>query len=67
MQQGSHHIELKVYKHEATVDGKKVKLTEAPTYIQGKTYVPLRFVAQSLGANVGWDDKEQVVTIKYSN
>lgn len=66
VQQGSHHIELKVYKHEATVNGKNVKLTEAPTYIQGKTYVPLRFVAQSLGANVAWDDKEQIVTIKYS-
>lgn len=66
VQQGNKRIKLKVYSHDATVDGKKVKLTEAPTYIDGKTYVPLRFVAQALGADVAWNAKEQVVAIKYS-
>jgi len=55
----------------ATKDTKKIRLTigsktayindfpltmaVAPALINGKTYVPLRFVAESLGAEVSWD------------
>lgn len=63
--QGKHQIELKVYSHSATIDGKTVQMTEAPTYIEGKTYVPLRFIAQSLGANVGWDGEKLLADINY--
>jgi hypothetical protein len=63
--QGKHQIELKVYSHSATIDGKTVQMTEAPTYIEGKTYVPLRFIAQSLGANVAWDGEQLLADINY--
>lgn len=66
IKQGKKIMQLKIYSHDAILDGKRMKLTEAPIYIDGKTYVPLRFVAQSLGAGVAWDAKEQVANIKYS-
>lgn len=65
IQQGNNHIQMQVYSYDATVNGKKVKLTKSPIYIDGKTYVPLRFVAQSLGAKVTWNEKEQIVSIQY--
>lgn len=64
--QGKHHIELKVYSHSAIIDGKTAQMTEAPTYIEGKTYVPLRFIAQSLGANVAWDGEQLLADINYN-
>lgn len=39
----------------ATVNGKNVKI-DAPAFIEnGRTMVPLRFIAESTGANVKWD------------
>lgn len=30
----------------------------------GRTYVPLRFVAESLGADVAWDGRTNIITIQ---
>lgn len=30
---------------------------------EGRTYVPLRFIAQAIGYNVGWDDATKTVTL----
>ena len=38
-------------------------LAEAPRVITGSTLVPLRFVSEALGANVGWDNATRVVSI----
>lgn len=41
------------------------KLTDAPTILyQGTAYVPIRFVAQELGADVKWDGQNKKVIIK---
>ncbi|TVY06862.1 stalk domain-containing protein [Paenibacillus cremeus] len=40
---------------EAVVNGKPVKLQQAPVIVDGHIYVPLRFVAETLGATVAWD------------
>lgn len=38
--------------------------TDAASFLQNDyTYVPVRFAAQSLGANVGWDEENQTVII----
>lgn len=52
-------------KTEATVDGKAVKLPGAPFVLKGTStnYLPLRFVADSLGAQVVWNNKEKRVTV----
>ncbi|MNP10837.1 hypothetical protein D3C76_1030000 [compost metagenome] len=39
----------------ATVDGKSVTLDTAAKAIEGRTYVPLRFVSENLGEKVTWD------------
>ena len=54
------------------VDGKEIKMTVgktlekygvAPVIIDGRTFVPVRFVADELGATVAWDDATKTVTI----
>ena len=39
----------------AEVNGKAVTLDVAPTIREGRIYIPLRFVAETLGAQVTWD------------
>ena len=47
----------------ATVDGTPVRMQGPAVSIDGATYVPLRFVADSLGANASYDAKGQRVEI----
>jgi hypothetical protein len=41
----------------ALVNGKSIALQTAPTIVDGHIYVPLRFIAETLGATVGWDQQ----------
>jgi len=36
----------------------------APEIINARTFVPVRFIAEAFGANVGWDPATKTVTIK---
>jgi hypothetical protein len=45
------------------VDGKQVISDVAPQIIQSRTMVPIRFVAEALGATVEWVAEERMVTI----
>lgn len=48
----------------AQVAGKEVPL-ETPPFIDGeRTYVPLRFVSEALGAVVSWDHEQQLATVR---
>jgi len=49
----------------ASVNGKKVTLDVAPQIINGYTYVPLRFISESLNASVEWDGTTKTITIIY--
>lgn len=56
-------IEIFIGQPFATVNGKPVQL-DAPAYIaNGRTYLPLRFVAENLGATVEWNAVDSSVTI----
>ncbi|WP_458406845.1 copper amine oxidase N-terminal domain-containing protein, partial [Anaerotignum sp.] len=56
-------IEIFIGQPFATVNGEPVKL-DAPAYIANdRTYLPLRFVAENLGATVVWNDTDNTVTI----
>jgi len=48
------------------VNGKLVILDSVPIVRNDRTLLPIRFVAEALGAQVGWDDAQQKVTIKDS-
>lgn len=56
-------IELFINKNYAIVNGKTVKLDAAPFIMKGNTMVPVRFVSETLGAKVDWDQKTSTVII----
>ncbi len=41
----------------------KIVLDSAPVIVDNRTLVPLRFIAESLGCDVGWDQKNQTAII----
>ncbi|WP_430734263.1 copper amine oxidase N-terminal domain-containing protein [Fodinisporobacter ferrooxydans] len=47
----------------AAVNGKSVSLDAAPQIFNGSTYIPLRFVAESLGKSVTWDAANDAVEL----
>ena len=58
------------------IDGKEIKMTigvilekygVAPMIINDRTYVPIRFVADELGAEVQWNEETKTVTIIKDN
>ena len=56
-------ITIKVGKEKATVNGKEIAL-DSPSFIENdRTYLPLRFVSENLGATVEWNEAEQKVTV----
>lgn len=59
-------MQLKIGSNEAIVNGKTVKLDAPGTLVNGSTMVPARFVAETLGGNVGWDDATKTVKITTS-
>lgn len=46
-----------------TLNGEKIEFDVQPCLINDRTMVPIRFVAESLKAVVGWDDPTQTVTM----
>ncbi|MBY6275534.1 copper amine oxidase N-terminal domain-containing protein [Symbiobacterium thermophilum] len=60
---GARVIRLAVGRPEAIVDGTVVALDVAPVNVDGRVMVPLRFVAEQMGAAVEWDPQNRVVTV----
>lgn len=63
---GSTTVSLRIGSTQATVSGQPQTLDVAPFIVGASTYVPLRFIAQSLGSNVGYDASTRVVAIQMS-
>ena len=45
------------------VDGSYIRLDVAPEVVKGRTMLPIRAVAEALGAKVGWDKNTRQVTL----
>ncbi|RIX52060.1 copper amine oxidase N-terminal domain-containing protein [Paenibacillus nanensis] len=56
-------VTLRLNDTTAVVSGKTVALDVAATKMEGRTFVPARFVAESFGADVTWDNSRQQVII----
>ncbi len=56
-------ISLKIGDNFVTVDGKKVQMDTTATIVDGRTYVPLKFITEALGYEVGWDAKTRTANI----
>ena len=57
-------IKLQINSADAQVGGKDVKLDVPARLIDGSTYVPVRFIGESFGAKVEWDDSKSLVDIR---
>ncbi|HTQ08912.1 MAG TPA: copper amine oxidase N-terminal domain-containing protein [Fimbriimonadaceae bacterium] len=60
---GDRRVRLTIGKRTATIDGSPVQVDVPPMIMQGTTMVPIRFVSEALGAQVRWDDAQQLVSI----
>jgi hypothetical protein len=56
-------IQLPIGSHFATVNGDRVRLDVPAVTVNGTTMVPLRFLSESLGAEVRWNDQTNTVRI----
>lgn len=57
-------IVLTIGQNQAEVDGRTVHLETPPSVRVGRTYVPLRFVAEALGAEVRRDSQASTVLVR---
>lgn len=60
---GTKKILMKINSDTVTVDSVIQKLDVPARLQQNRTYVPLRFVSEALGAEVGWKQEKRLVTI----
>ena len=60
---GDTNISLQIDNTTATVNGAESVLDCAPIIVDGRTLVPLRFIAEALNADVDWDGDTRTVTI----
>ena len=60
---GNRVMHLRIGEVTAAVDGQEQTLVMPATLVNGITYVPLRFVATALGADVSWDGATRTISI----
>ncbi len=58
-------LNLTIGSKEAFVDGRRVELDTPAQLLNGRTFVPLRFIGETLGFQVAWDLR--VINITSSN
>jgi hypothetical protein len=62
---GARTVRLQIGQRFAAVDGKRVTLDAAPVILNGVTMVPLRFIADTLGADTQWEAATRTIIIIY--
>jgi nicotinamide riboside kinase len=60
---GTTEIVLNLESNTAYVNGAEVTIDVAPTTINSRTIVPLRFITETLGLKVDWDDETDTIEI----
>jgi N-acetylmuramoyl-L-alanine amidase len=60
-------IQLLIDSTRAKLNRETVFLDVAPKLLSGRTFIPLRFVGESLGATVGWHPEEMKISIHQKN
>ena len=59
-------ITMKINQTTAKVNGKLFSMDVPARMIGERTLVPVRFIAESLGADVDWNEEDKIVYIKYN-
>lgn len=60
-------VKLVIDSHYAYFNGEENILDVAPTTINDRTMLPIRYIAESFKFNVGWDDATSIVTVTKGN
>ncbi|MBT9175087.1 MAG: hypothetical protein DDT22_00761 [candidate division WS2 bacterium] len=60
-------VELKIGSTIYRVDGVSKVMDAAPYIEEGRTMVPVRFLAEGLGGTVDWDGATKIVTVRFIN
>lgn len=60
---GQASVDLQIGNPSATVNGQEVRLDVPAQIVNGSTMVPIRFVSEAIGAQVRWNQAEQLVII----
>lgn len=58
-------VTLKIDSTDAKLNGEAKTLDVPARIVEGRTLIPLRFVSESLGAEVDWIDSSRTVTVDY--
>lgn len=56
-------IDMRIGSQRVLVNGEAHYLDVAPYIYQGRTYIPLRFIAEAIGAKVSWNQKSREANI----
>ena len=64
---GEHYVSVQIGNTDAFLNGEKLTLDVAPQIVNSRTLVPIRFVSESLGCKVDWDDSTKTVVITTDN
>jgi hypothetical protein len=62
---GSRTVALTIGSKTALVNGKPVSLDVAPMIVEGRTFLPLRAVAENLGLDLAWEPVSQTISFTY--
>jgi hypothetical protein len=63
----SYYVLLYIDQKQAVVGNEEVELAVAPTIIDGSTYVPARFLGETLGFPVDWSEETRSITLAPQN
>jgi len=62
----SHSVQLQINSKLVFIDNRKGDdLEVAPKIVNGRTFVPIRFISEAFGAEVSWDGATKTITITY--
>ncbi|MCR8658487.1 copper amine oxidase N-terminal domain-containing protein [Paenibacillus endoradicis] len=67
MNKGNIEIVLPTNSNYVTVNGESITLDTRPQIDQGVTFVPIRFISQTIGATVNWEQKTGIATVTLDN
>jgi thiol-disulfide isomerase/thioredoxin len=60
-----HLVQIEIGNTQAMVNGKAMTLIVAPEIVNGRTFVPLRFISEAFGAKVEWIAETQTIRMIY--
>jgi len=66
VQENQNILKMTIGSNTALLNGQEVQMPGAPQRMDGQVYVPMRFVYESLGASVVWNDAQNTIAVSYA-